>query len=335
MLARTVTAFACIAALALGAPARAQEKTVVRMGTPPLALWMLPVFVAKERGFLAKQGIDLNISYMRGGSEAAAALVGQNIDVMAGALSGAIILRSKGLPVKALSAIAGVRTFALVVDAKRHANVHDIQQIKGMKIATSRRGSDGDLVLRVLLKDAKLDPERDVNLIQIGGYANHLTAIQKGEVDGSMILEPFLTIGEKDGTIKPVVDLMAGQGPEALSKRIWTVLISSEDFLQKKPKLAQGLVTAIVEGVNYIAADEDGAVQVAHTYFPKMDAGLLHDIIDHNIHVRRGKGFLADISPEAIELENKFLIDEHFIAKEQPYNDIVATSMEPYWHVAH
>jgi sulfonate transport system substrate-binding protein len=335
MLARFLTAFACVAALTLSGPAEAQNKTVIRMGTPPLALWMLPIFVAKERGFLAKRNLDLDISYMRGGSEAAAALVGQNIDVMAGALSGAIILRSKGVPVKALSAIAGVRTFALVVDAKRHANVTDIQQIKGMKIATSRRGSDGDLVLRVLLKDANIDPEKDVSLIQIGGYANHLTAIQKGEVDGSMILEPFLTIGEKEGIIKPVVDLMAGQGPEDLSKRIWTVLVSSENFLQQKPKVAQGLVSAIAEAVNYIDTNEDGAVRVAHAYFPKMDSALLHDIIDRNLHVRRGKGFLVDISPEAVNLENNFLVSEHFIAKEQPYNDIVATSLEKYWHASH
>lgn len=335
MFRKALLGLACIATVALTAPAHAQEKTVIRMGTPPLGLWMLPVLVAEDKGILAKEGLTLKINYMRGGSEAAAALIGNNIDVMIGALSGVIILRSKGAPVKALSAIAGVRTFALVVDAKRHANVTNIHQIKGMKIATSRRGSDGDLVTRVLLADANLSPEKDVSLIQIGGYDNQLLAIEKGEIDGAMILEPFLTIGIKKGIIKPIVNLKAGQGPEPLRKRVWTALSTTEEFLHKKPKIAQSLVRGIASAVNYLNTNEDGAVEVAHKHFPKMDVGLLREIVKSNIHIPGGRGFLAEINTEAIDLENKFLVSEKFIPSVQPYKDVVATSMKPYWHASH
>ena len=324
----------CVATITQVTLVHAQEKTVVRMGTPPLALWMLPILVAKETGLLAQEGLTLEITHMRGGSEAAAALVGKNIDVMSGALSGVIILRSKGVPVKALSAVAGVRTFALTVDAKRHANVTNIQQIKGMKIATSRRGSDGDLIMRVLLSDANLSAEKDVNLVQIGGYDNHLTAIEKGEVDGSMILEPFLTVGMKKGVIKPVVNLMAGQGPEALTKRIWTALSTTEELVQQKPKIAQGLVRGIARAVKFIDTNEDGTVEVAHKYFPTMDTGLLREIVKRNVHVARGRGFLAEITPEAIDLENKFLVSEKFIPSPLQYQDIVATNMKTYWRTS-
>jgi NitT/TauT family transport system substrate-binding protein len=334
MFRKAVIGLVCIATVAFAASARGQEKTVVRMGTPALALWMLPLLVAEDQGFLAKEGLTLKINYMRGGSEAAAALIGGNVDVMSGALSGVLILRSKGVHVKALSAIAGVRTFALVVDARRHANVTDIHQIKGMKIATSRSGSDGDLVLRVLLSGAKLSPEKDVSLIQIGGYDNHLRAIEKGEVDGSMILEPFLTIGEKRGIIKPVISLMAGQGPEDLTKRIWTALSTTEEFITQKPKVAQDLVRAIARAVEYIDTNDEGAVAVAHEHFPKMDVALLREIVKHNIHVPRGHGFLTEISPEAIDLENKFLVSEKLIPAPERYDDVVATSMEPYWHLS-
>ncbi len=334
MFRKVVIALACIATIAFGTTARAQEKTVVRMGTPALGLWMLPLLVAEDKGYLAKEGLTLKINFMRGGSEAAAALIGGNVDVMSGALSGVLILRSKGVHVKALCAVAGVRTFALVVDAKRHGNVTDIHQIKGMKIATSRRGSDGDLVLRVLLSDANLSPEKDVSLIQIGGYDNHLRAIEKGEVDGSMILEPFLTIGEKRGIIKPVLSLMAGQGSEALTKRIWTAVSTTEDFIKQKPKIAEGLVRGIANAVKYIETNDEGAVEVAHKHFPKLDVGLLREIVKHNIHVARGHGFLAEITPEAIDLENKFLVKEKFIPAPLRYDNIVATGMEPYWHAS-
>jgi NitT/TauT family transport system substrate-binding protein len=331
MLRVALTSLVCAVSLAITAPAHAQEKTVVRMGTPALALWMLPILVADDKGFLAEEGLALKMNYMRGGSEALAALIGKNIDVMSGALSGTVILRSKGVPVKVLSAVAGVRTFALVVDAKRHAKVNDISQIKGLKIATSRRGSDGDLVMRVLLDDANLSPEKDVNLIQIGGYDNHLTAIEKGEVDGSMILEPFLTVGVQKGIIKPVVDLMAGQGPEALSSRIWTAITATEEFIKQRPKIVQGLVRGVGRGVKFIESNEGGTVEVARKHFPTMEAGQLREIIRRNAHVARGRGFLTEITPAAIELENRFLVGEKFIPAAQRYEDVVAVDMKPFW----
>jgi NitT/TauT family transport system substrate-binding protein len=331
MLRIALTSIACAVSLAFTAPAQAQEKTLVRMGTPALALWMLPLLVADDKGFVAEEGLALKINYMRGGPEALAALIGKNIDIMSGALSGILILRSKGVPVKVVSGMAGVRTFALVVDAKRHAGVTDISQMKGMRIATARRGSDSDLVLRVLLDDAKLRPDRDVNLIQIGGYENHLTAIEKGEVDASMILEPFLTFGVQKGLIKPVIDLMAGQGPEALSARIWTAMAATEELIQQRRDMVQGLVRSVGRGVKYIDENEDGTVEVARKHFPAMDAGQLREIIKRSVRVKRGRGFLTEITPEAIELENKFLIGEKLIPAAQRYEDVVATDMRTYW----
>ena len=331
---RAAIVLACIAAIVLVTPAHAQKNTVVRMGTPALGLWMLPLLVGQDKGFFEKEGLEVKINYMRGGSEAAAALIGGNVDVMSGALSGVLILRAKGAPVQALCAIAGVRSFALVVDAKRHAKVTDIHQIKGMKIATSRRGSDGDLVMRTLLADANLSPEKDVTLIQIGGYDNHLRAIEKGEIDGAMILEPFLTIGAKRGIIKPVLSLMAGQGPESLIKRIWTAVSTTETFVKQKPKIAEGLVRAIANAVKYIDTNEQGTVEVARKHFPKMDPAVLSEIVKSNVHVKRGRGFLAEISPESIDLENKFLVAEKLIPAPESYKDVVATGMSQYWRAS-
>jgi NitT/TauT family transport system substrate-binding protein len=183
----------------------------------------------------------------------------------------------------------------------------------------------------VLLSDATLNAEKDVSLIQIGGYDNQLLAIQKGEIDGAMILEPFLTTGVKKGIIKPVVNLMAGQGPEPLRKRVWTALTTTEAFLQSKPKIAQGLVSGISAAVHYLNTNQDGAVEVARKYFPKLDAVLLGEIVKNNINIPGGRGFLAEISTEAIDLENKFLISEKFIPSAQPYKDVVATGMTQYW----
>jgi hypothetical protein len=64
-----------------------------------------------------------------------------------------------------------------------------------------------------------------------------------------------------------------------------------------------------------------------------MDPDLLREIVKRNVHVPRGRGYLTEISREALDLENNFLISEKFIPKPQKYEDVVATSMEPYWQL--
>jgi NitT/TauT family transport system substrate-binding protein len=309
----------------------AQDKVVLRMGLPAIGLHHLPVLIADARGYFAEQGLQFTMNFMRGGSEAAAALTAGNIDVMNGAFAHAVNLRAKGIPVKFLVANAGVRDFALVVDAKRHAKVASVAQLKGMRIATSRRGSDGDQLTRFLLEQAGLDPDRDATLIQIGGYQNHLTAIEKGDVDASMILEPFLTLGVRKGTIKTLVDFLKGEGPDVVHKRIWTGLMVTDGFYRDRRDVCVRIVRAIVRAVRSISDDPEGTLAATQKHFPTIEADTLREILKRHVEVPRGRAFLASVGAEALNAENQFLVKFGVIKTAQTYEDVVGTAMSPYW----
>jgi NitT/TauT family transport system substrate-binding protein len=316
--------------LALGAtavPAAAQAPTTLRLGLLPLALHQLPVMVAKEKGFYQKEGLAVEFTIFKGGSEVAPALINGNIDVAQGVVAHPIKLLEKGLKTRILVLTQSTPTFVLAM-AKKHAAIKDPAEFrgKGLRFAIARRGSDSDMMMRAVLAWKKLDPERDVTLIQIASYANHLTAIEKGEVDGAMILQPFAAIGERQGLIVPLLDFAGGGGPAELRERPWTSLYVTESFYNDRREVARALVRATVRGHAFIRENLDEATQVAHKYFPAFDVPLLRTVIE-----KTRSAYSPAVTRERFEAENAYLIFAEIIKSPQPYAQIVATDLQDLW----
>jgi NitT/TauT family transport system substrate-binding protein len=320
----TMLLAACVALLA--GPGTAQT-VKLRLGLLPLALHQLPVMVAKEKGFFQQEGLDVDFTIFKGGSEVAPALINGNIDVAQGVVAHPIKLHEKGMKVRILVLTQSTPTFVLAM-GKKHAAIKDVSEFRGknLKIAIARRGSDSDMMMRSVLAWKKLDPERDVSLVQIASYANHLTAVERGDVDGAMILEPFATIGERKGVLTPLISFADGGGPVELRERPWTSLYVTEAFYKDKGPTARGLVRATVRGHKLIHDDLDEATAIAHKYFPAFEAPVLKAVI-----ARTKAAYSPAVTRERFEAENAYLIFGEIINAAQPYNDIVATDLQELW----
>lgn len=324
-------ALAILGVTAVASSGAAQQKIKLSIAHPPVGLHLLPIMVAQDRGYFAAEGLEIQNTFMAGGSAAAAAMIGGSVDATSGAVARAVLLRAKGIKVKLLTAIAGIRDWAIVVDAKRHASVRSVKGLKGLKIATPRRGSDGDQIVRWVLRGAGLKVGRDVDLIQIGGFHNHLIALQKGDVDGSIMSEPFVSSGVAKGTVKRVLDLLKGEGPEILRNRIWTGLLVKEEFLRKRPQVAAKMTRAIAKAIRAIYADHDMAIAVATKRMPSVGKDLLAEMIPRRLKATKGKAYLTAVSRAAITAENEFLSKIGRLKRKVAYEDVIAVDMAKYW----
>jgi NitT/TauT family transport system substrate-binding protein len=324
-------ALAIVGVTAVSSPGMAQQKIEISIAHPPVALHLLPIMVAEDRGYFAAEGLKVQNSFMAGGSAAAAAMMGGSVDATSGAMARAVLLRAKGIKVKLLNAIAGVRDWAIVVDAKRHAGVTSVAGLKGLKIATPRRGSDGDQIINWIVRGAGMKVGADVSLVQIGGFNNHLIAIQKGDVDGSIMPEPFGTTGVRKGVVHRVLDLMKGEGPKIMRNRIWTGLLVKEEFLQKRPEVAAKMTRAIAKAVRAIYADHDMAIAVAAKRMPTVGKDLLAEMIPRRLKATAGKAYLTAVSRDAIAAENEYLAEIGRLKSKIAYEDVIATDMAKHW----
>ena len=317
----------CMSGVGVGAGASAQEKIKITIAHPPVALHLLPTMVAEAQGFYAAEGLDVSNVYMAGGSAGGAALMGGSVEAASGALSRSMVLQSKGIKVKMICAMAGARDWAIVVDAKRRGGVSSLTGLKGLKIATPRRGSDADQIIRVILEEAGLHVGPDVQLVQIDGFQNQMIALGRGDVDGAILAEPFVTMGVRQGTIKRVLDLMEGQGPEVLRKRIWTAIMVKQEFLDQRSDVAAKIVRALTKSVQAIYADPKMAIAVAAKNLPSVERPVLEEMIPHVLKANNPKAYGTRISPEAIAAENEWLATTGDLTKKVQYEDVVATAM--------
>jgi NitT/TauT family transport system substrate-binding protein len=329
--------FRLLAALALATlcvpclPAQAQEPVNIRMSHPPLAFHVLPLLVASEKGYFAAEGLKVSHSFTTGGSEAATALIAGNVDVLNSALTQPVNLRSKNAPIKIIAGVAGIRDWGVVVDKKRHANVKRLADLKGMRIATPRRGSDADQIIRYLLEGEGFNLDRDVQLIQIGGYQNHLIALEKGDVDASILPEPFFTSGVQEGATQAVFDLLKGDGPDILRQRMFTGLVVTDDFLKKRHDVAEKVVRATKKAVDAIYSDPATGIAVAQIHFRSVKPDVLKAIYDRLASAAKGRAYETRLLPEAINAENEFLIKFGVVKSPVAYDDTVAKDMAKVW----
>jgi NitT/TauT family transport system substrate-binding protein len=328
---RNAAAALIVAAVTVSAGlASAADPITVRMGHPSVGLHSLPELVAKDAGFFAAEGLKVDSQFMEGGSAAASALVGGSIDAMTGALDHALNMRSKGIKIKLLIGTTALRNWSVVVSKRRHPNVASIKDLKGLRIATPRRGSDGDQIIRYMLDLAGVG-QKAVSLVQIGGYNNHLIAIEKGDVDGSILIEPFATAGVQRGELKPIVELLKGEGPEILRKRVWLAAITTESFLAAHHDVGEKLTRAFAKAVRFIDTNPDDALRIAAKHMPSVSDAVLKDIFKKIHDSKFGKPYGTRIDEAAIAAENEFAIKFNLIKTPVPYGDVVATEMSKYW----
>ncbi len=85
---------AMLASMVWVAPLRGET---VRVGYPSLATGFAPSWVTSEVGIWKKQGLDVQLIYLRGGSRSVSALVGGSVDVVLGSDLGVTIALLQGV----------------------------------------------------------------------------------------------------------------------------------------------------------------------------------------------------------------------------------------------
>src|SRR5438445_4932207 len=144
----------------------AEAQQTVKIGTTPSFVF-LPLYVAEQLGYFKAEGITAQFVDFEGGAEVTTAMVGGSIDAGGTMVERPLILAEKGFGAKNLVALENRNPLHVVLRANHPAK--EVKDLKGSRIGMTRAGSGTDLSLRALLKDAGLEPDRDVAIIGIGG----------------------------------------------------------------------------------------------------------------------------------------------------------------------
>jgi NitT/TauT family transport system substrate-binding protein len=204
----------------------------------------------KHRVF-EKHGLDAESIYIGSGS-----LMNQAI------LGGSIQFTTSDLPSQIQAALAGVDFKIIGVTINRldgaimaRKHVQKPEDLKGKKLAISRFGSVSDIVTRLALRHWKLEPQKDVTLIQVGNTPSRIAAILSGQLDGGLINPTDVSSLAATGCCMVLADLGSLDIPYA---RFGVAALSG--YLKSRPETARKVMQAFVEGIYLYKTRSDEAI---------------------------------------------------------------------------
>lgn len=166
-------------ALAVGAgEIFAQEK--IKLSYSSIDTTNSVYFVAQERGFYKKHGLDAEQIFIPSTTTSVTSLLAGDVNV-ANASGGAIASAAVG-GVSLVTAACYINTlpYELVVQE----SLKSVEELKGKSIGISRVGSASDTAAHVLIKGLGLEPIKDVPIIQVGGAPERAAAFRTGRIVG-------------------------------------------------------------------------------------------------------------------------------------------------------
>lgn len=235
-----IVLFAFVIALAQSVSGHAQSTNVMLGYSGSGISTDLRRIMDKEK-IWEKHGINIKSIYFNSGSILTQAMLGGNI-----------VVSDSGVPEMLTLPVSGAMdTKVITVNINRlehifvtRKNVAKYDDLKGKKIAVSRFGSASDLTTRMVLKSWKLDPEKDVVLLQSGNTPTRMSALLAGHVDGALVSPEGVHKVLSSGCCRALADL--AELPLDFARFGVTVPGS---LIKTQRDLARRIVMAYTEGI--------------------------------------------------------------------------------------
>jgi len=248
-----------------GCAKKSPESTKVRVGYLPITA-DIPLFVAIEKGYYKKYGIEVEPIKFASANEAMDALMAGRSDssIMIGFSTLFSIYEKDSTQFKIYqSAAETADKFTCRLLVRKDSDISSIPQLKGKKIGTYS-GLTQLLNLKSVLEKF-LDPDKDVTIIQVETKIQ-LQAFAAGQFYALFTIDPYSTIALENGTAKVLVD--NPRFKYILSPFPTCASVFSNEFLRKYPRLAKGIILAENEAVDFIEANPSESAKLVSKYTP-------------------------------------------------------------------
>jgi len=232
------------------AAAQAQSQAV-RGAFPSPSIQILPMMVATERGFYKREGLELELVFVRGAATAVQALLANQIHFIF-SIGPQMPAVWEGNDIMILAQQVGRPTFSMVVTP----DIQKIADLKGKKIGVTFGGSTA-AGTKALLELNKINPDKDVEYISLPGNEPKIAALKQGIISGALLAPPADYLAMKSG-LKRLVSLA-----DIFKDTAFTGLAANNRTIKENPQMVRRMVRAIVRSVLHTRDNPEDAVAIA------------------------------------------------------------------------
>ena len=295
-----IAVFICLGVVLLTTPNPGEAQMIkIKMGSSlsPPSIDSITPYVAVEKGFFKKYGLDVEVVEFRGDATHVKALLSGDIDVSInmGATQG-IVSASKGAKIRLWVVANPITPYHFV--ARKEAGT-TLQALVGKSIAVSGIGAISYHIPRIVLERSGIDPEK-FKYVAVGSPADRFKALVAGKIDATVVTN---TEAAKLAGYPEIVNLV--NVPKVVPEIPYEFGMAKDEYIQKNADTLYKLAKAIIEANRWIAANKSGTVEIAKKILPEESTEVLGRA--YNMADPRLWGVNGDITEASYNYTAEFL----------------------------
>ena len=314
---RFLAATAALAAAPAVLPRGARAQTPVKIGTAVLGDYSMagPVIVALERGFFKDEGLAADFVPFRGGPDLLKAVMAGEILVGITGSTDILVFREAGSPVKMIATHTEGNHFTLNVAA----DVGKVADLKGKAIGVTRVGATTWIFARMLAKKEGWNPDKDVQVVGLGGLDAQLAALARKEI-AAYVWGDGGAVTELQGKSKVLLRLDA-----VTPKWISQIQYASEDGIRRQADAIRKAQRAMFRGLKLMRDTPKEAAAICSKKLGWTPEAVL------GAHKISGPLLPVDgrINVEALAMIQETLLDHGLIKKKLPLEEHFTRDFTP------
>lgn len=242
----------CVLTLAVVVQAQAADlvKIVIGGGAP---FWDTNVpEVAKQKGFLEQEGIEIQRLEARGGGDILQVLLAADADLVGGVgLLSVFSAYEAGAPLKIVGNQMNT-PYDVMWYVKADSPIKSLTDMPGHTIAYSSPGSSTNMVIIALQEELRARGLGEMKPVATGGFGDTYTQVISGQVDAGFTSVPFMHDKVLAGNVRYAFAAAEAKGFHDVSMRVY---VASIPFLEKRRDVAVRTMRAFQKAINWMYAN--------------------------------------------------------------------------------
>ena len=189
------------------------------------------------------------------------------------------------------------------------------EKLKGKTVLAGRKGGMPQMVFEYILKKNRIDPKKDLTMVQNIDFGLTAEAFASGQGEYSVEFEPFAASLEKEkkGVVVASLGVDSGKVP-------YTAYSAKESYINEHRDIVQKFTNALQKGMDYVNSHSPEEIaKVIQPQFAETDAGVLTTIVKRYYEQDTWKENLI-FEKESFTLLQDILKTGGELTKEVPYD---------------
>ena len=251
------TSLALAAFLIAAVPAFAAEsQKKLRLAYAGWEIGTAVSYIGVDAGLFKQHGIDIEELPIRDTLSAGVqSLIG--IDLLIGFGNPLALLQpvASGADIAVIGSHVSFDQYGMGVSAA----ISEVKDLKGKKVAVSALGSRSDLVARVMLRRAGLDPSKDVEMVAAGLAPARALALSKNLVQGAPLRQDLAVEAQKLG-IK-VIEVKS-------VPMVTDLLMTTRSFIKREEETIRRFMRGYASAIHHFVIKRNESLAILKKYFP-------------------------------------------------------------------